>query len=207
MKSIVNNTVRVLGDYELKYPLECNIDIMGKEFEIHLDNVVGKILFPQISPDFIKAKANGKLEEGKLSIPGPICPINGIVLGNEEDSFGYTKWGATRSFPMGDTEVNRIMIEFYLPENSLETDSQTIYNHIDAWFKRFYDIYEVLSMKPAKRKEVKTPTLVQGYGFRTAGLILCKVNPDTKKFDPIYNNNDNGAHITIEIIKDHLMYE
>ena len=45
MKVIVEKTVCVLGDYELKFPLDCDSDVMGKEFKIRLDKVK---LAPQI---------------------------------------------------------------------------------------------------------------------------------------------------------------
>lgn len=207
MKAIIRKTIRVLGDYELKHPLDCDSDIMGKEFNIYLGNVVGKILFPKLSPVFINAQTTGELKTESHAIPGPICPINGMKYGNEQDFFGCTKWGQTMSFPKGNSLVNRVMVEFFPIENNLETDSQTIYNHIDSWFERFYDIYEIISMRPAKRKEVKTPALVQGYGFRNAGLILYAVDPTTGKLKSIHNDNDEGAHITLDLLSGSLKYD
>lgn len=207
MKAIIKKTIRILGDYELKYPLDCDSEIMGKEFNIHLGNVVGKILFPKLSPVFISALTTGKLECENHVIPGPVCPINGMTWGNEQDSFGCTHWGQTMSFPDGNSLVNQIMVEFSPYEEDLKIDSQTIYDHIDSWFERFYDIYEVISMKSAKSKKVKTPPFVQGYGFRSTGVILHAVDPNTKKLMPIHNDNDNGAHITLDFSNGHIKYD
>lgn len=207
MKANVRKTIRVLGDYELIHPLDCDSDIIGKEFEIHLDNVVGKILFPKLSPDFINAQNIGELKTENHVIPGLVCPISGMKSGNEQDAFGCTKWGQTMSFPKGNSLVKRVMVEFFSLENNLEIDAQTIYNHIDSWFERFYDIYEIVSMRAAKKKEVKTPTLVQGYGFRNTGVILYAVDPKTGKLISIHNNNDAGAHITLELLSGSLKYD
>lgn len=206
MKAIIKKATRVLGDYELKYPLDCDGEIMGKEFKIHLDNVVGKILFPKLSPDFVSAQTTGKLENTDHRIPGPVCPIS-ASWGNEEDAFGCTEWGQTMAFPKGNSLVKRIILEFYLTENDIETDAQTIYTYVDSWFERFYDIYEIVSKVPIKKKEQEIPPLVQGYGFRSAGVILHTIDPNTKKLIPIHNKNDNGAHITVEVLNGHLKYE
>lgn len=206
MKAIIKKSIQVLGIYELKHPLDCDVNIMGKEFEIHLGDVIGKILFPKLSPDFVSAQTIGKLENDNHNIPGPISPINNITWGNEQDGFGCTKWGQTMAFPEGNSLVNHIMVEFSPLEDNLKIDSQTVYNHIDTWFERFYDIYEIISMMPAKKKEVKTPPLVQGYGFRNAGILLYAVDPDTKKLSAIHNENDNGACIAVELLNGRLKY-
>ena len=206
MNVSIKRKIQVLSNYELQHPLDCNIDVMGKEFKINLGNIEGKIFFPKLSPDFINAQSVGKLEKDQ-KISGPICPINGITWGNKQDGFGCTEWGQTMSFPKGDTSVKQVMLEFHILENDLEKSSQTIYNYIDSWFERFYDIYEVLSMMPAKRKEIKTPIFIQGYGFRNAGLLLYAADPSTGKFNPIRNHNDNGAHITAEFASGRLKYD
>ncbi len=191
----------------MKYPLDCDVDIMGKEFEIHLDNVVGKILLPKLSPDFINAQTAGKLDEDNPKIPGPVCPVNGLIWGNEEDGFGCTKWGQTMSFPKGNSMVNRVIVDFSINEIDAGTEVQTVYNYIDGWFNRFYDIYEIIAMIPAKKKEPKTPPIIQGYGFRNAGLLLYAVDPKTRKLNVIHNSNDNGAHITLDIPTGRLKYD
>lgn len=207
MKAIINKSIPVLGDYELKYPLDCDSDIMGKQFEIHLENVIGQILFPKLSPEFINAQVSGKLENDNHVIPGPVCPLDGIQWGNQQDCFGCTDWGQTMSFPKGNSLVKRVLVTFTPLDKNLEIDMQTVYNCIDAWFERFYEIYEVISMAPAKKTEIKTPPLIQGYGFRNAGIILHAIDPSTNKLIPIHNSNDNGAHIKVELLNGRLKYE
>lgn len=207
MENNINNTIRVLGVYKLNHTLLCNSDILGKSFKIKLGNIEGNILFPKLSPDFIKAQAIGKLDNNDHSIPGPLCPINEIKWGNDEDAFGYTKWGATRGFPNGISIIERIVLDFSILENDLDTNSQTVYNHIEAWFNRFYDIYEIILLKPAKRKKSKTPSIVIGYGLSNTGFILHAIDPKTKKLNPIYNNNDRDASIRVEILKDSLNFD
>ena len=207
MKAIVKKQIRVIGDYELKYPLDCDADIMGKEFELHLGDLVGKILFPKLAPAFICAQATGKLEKELDAIPGPVCPINGRTWGNEQDCFGHTKWGQTMSFPKGNSLISRVMIEFYIPEDDLGTNAQIIYHHIDEWFFRFYDIFEVVSMTPLEKKKDKIPPIVPGYGFRNSGILLYAVDSQTGKLNVIHNDNDNGAHMAIDFLYGHLKYE
>lgn len=207
MENNITNTIRIIGVYKLDHPLACNSDILGKSFKIKLDNIEGNILFPKLSPGFISAKAKGKLDNDDLSIPGPICPIDGSTLGNDEDSFGRTSWGQTLSFPEGNSLINQVLLEFYISENDLGIDSQTVYNHIEEWLNRFYDICEVLLIKPVKSKEEKTPTLVIGYGLSNTGFILHAIDPKTKKLNPIYNNNDRDASIKVESLKYSLNFD
>ena len=162
MKAIIRNTTRVLGDYELKCPLDCDCGIMGKSFEIKLGTVVGKILFPKLSPVFVSAQTAGNLETEHHTIPGPVCPISSS-WGNEEEANGSTIWGQTISFPKGNSLIKRVVLEFYIAENDFETNVQTVYDYVDAWFERFYDIYEIVLMAPVKKKESKIPHFVQGY--------------------------------------------
>ena len=203
MKANVRKTKRIFGDYELKHPLDCDCEILGKEFDIHLGNVVGKLLFPKLSPIFIDCRINGKLDTENKIIPGPICPIPGMTLGNEQEGLGKTKWGQTMSFPNGNSSVTCVMVEFSMFEDDLETDVQTVYDNIDAWFARFYDIYEVLSMYPVRRKEKEPPLFVQGYGFRNAGILLFTRHPTNY----LYNKNDTGAFFDVDFLTGRLKYE
>lgn len=205
---ICEETMRIIiGDYKLKYALDCNIDLMGKVFDIQLGDITGKILFPKLAPDFIRALDTGKLESTNSVIPGPICPIDGFTSGNKQDFFGRTHWGQTMSYPNGDTIVEHIMLEFSSSENAVASEMQTVYNLIDNWFERLYDIYEIHSRKPIKSSTTKTPTLVKGYGFTNSNLLLYGADPLTKKLVPIHNDIDNNISISLDFSNGLLDYE
>lgn len=207
MKAIIKKSTQALGVYELKYPLDCNCDVMGKEFEIHLNNVVGKILFPKLSPTFIRAQTVGQLDDKMGPIPGPVSPIDDITWGNKQDGFGRTTWGQTMAFPKGNSIIKNVMLRFSLPDTDFEKSSQTIYDCVNGWFERFYDICEIVTLMPMKKKEPTPPKMIQGYGFRNSGLILYTVNPNTKKPDAIHNKNDHCANITLELPTGCLKYD
>ena len=109
---------------ELKNPLDCDSEILGMEFPINLGDVVGKILFPKLSPAFINAQEKGYLEHDQ-TLHGPVCPIN-PAWGNNEDAFGCTEWGQTMSFPKGNSLIKRVMLDFSIQETNIETSAQTI---------------------------------------------------------------------------------
>ena len=143
-------------------------------------------------------KMGGKVN---CSIPGPVCPIDKLKWGNSEDSFGCTKWGQTMTFPQGNTIINRVMIKF---EETI--NYQEVYQNIDIWFKRFYQIYQIMNFKKIKNKENETPPLIKGFGFKNTGLILYSLDIETNKSEVIRDTNSK-CFISLDFANGELTYE
>lgn len=187
---------KIYGEYDLEYPLYCAYELLGETFDITLGKTKGHIVFPKASPVFIAAKENKKLETDE--IPGPVCPIDSLTWGNKQDAFGVTDWGQTMSFPDGLTCIKKLFLIFDYEENNLELETQEIFDNIQKWFKKFFEIKEIITKKVSESKKEKVPKLIKGYGACNTGLMLYAYEVNQKKYFPI-KNNDMSLKISVNM--------
>ena len=126
----MSNTI--LGFYALPHELLSNETCFGKEIEITILGMRGKICFPNIKDEIIPNEERN---------PILICPIEGESWWNEPRG-NETEWGRVVSFPHYSAYISKIILKF---DNITQEDVKNIYDNIYNWFNKFYKLKEIIT--------------------------------------------------------------
>jgi len=122
----------ILGFYHLPHALLCDESCLGKEIDITILDIKGKLCFPNLKDEILPNKPRNPLLT---------CPIKEETWGNNSKN-GETQWGRVVSYPNYSALISKLILKF---ENALEKDVPKIYFNIADWFNKFFALKEIFT--------------------------------------------------------------
>ena len=118
--------------FSLPHAILCNHSCFGKEINIKISNITGKICLPHIQDEILPNKPRN---------PILTCPLKDYTWKNTPKN-GETEWGRVISYPQYSAYISQIILKF---ENISEHDIKVVYDNISIWFDKFYNLKSIIS--------------------------------------------------------------
>lgn len=176
---------------ELTQSIECNSTVLGCREPISVGGVRGNLLLPRL-PDWT-IDSQDPLHKSLL----PPIPAA---------TWKYGKWGQPNSYPSGESSVDRLLLEFVLPETELKASANAIYLALPSWHALFIDYFELVTKQQLYSGRVIGPTHEHLNLFAwTEEAGKQKVHDSVEQEIVIYTFEQNTA-LNLQMLKDVCMY-